>query len=269
MLVHKLKLSWHDFHQRHRKLLHQLRFGATLLVVFSFGLGLLRWGLPVVVQPWMQSFFAIDEAKVAGDLRYASLTDIEQKMFLHTFDKALYQVKIDSLSDELEKLPWVESAKVVRVWPNVLNVQIEETVPIATWNHKQVLSSRGDVFSPADMSPHADLPSMVGKSGEELQTMAIYRQASKILRSGSLRLIEIEYQQGLVWALRVHPKALENVQFELYLNSDDGLTGLYRFIDNYVQLAEYSEYIERVDLRYPTGMAVRWHERPEKFSNDV
>src|SRR4051812_36753070 len=46
----------------------------------------------------------------------------------------------------LEKLPWVRSADVRRVWPDRLEVAIEEHVALARWGDDALVNTHGEKF---------------------------------------------------------------------------------------------------------------------------
>ena len=147
-----------------------------------------------------------------------------------------------------------------RIWPHELLVNIEETVPIALWNNVNILSNRGDLFKPQDIELHKELPRLIGGTTHVSLVTDMYRQASKILRQAGLRLIEIEYEKGLVWNLKLEDKAREGFDFILVRDGEKSVSRLYRFVEHYPSLNRMEQMPERVDLRYPTGMAVSWND---------
>jgi cell division protein FtsQ len=43
----------------------------------------------------------------------------------------LFQISLAERKQELEKIPWIESASVMRLWPNHLRVEVKERTPVA------------------------------------------------------------------------------------------------------------------------------------------
>lgn len=237
----------------------KFRYGILILVLFASLLVFMRWALPVVIQPRLHSFFAIEDIQVAGKIEYASINMVHQVLQQHVTQKALYQVDVSRLSEELVAIPWIETASIQRIWPHELIVTLVETVPIAVWNREEILSNRGDVFKPEKIESHAQLPSLIGADSQVRTVTDMYRQTSTILRQAQLKLVEIEYQQGLVWHLHTQDQARENDQFTIVLDGDKSFDRLYRFVSHYQSLNQMEKKPKRVDLRYPTGMAVSWH----------
>lgn len=237
----------------------KFRYGILLLLLFAGLLVFMRWALPVVIQPRLHSFFSIEDIQVSGKIEFAPLTRINEVLQNHIDQKALYQINVQDLSVDLVAIPWIEAATIQRVWPHELVVVVEETVPIALWNRGEILSNRGDVFQPENIETHAQLPSLIGSDSQVRIVTDMYRQTSKILRQARLKLVEIEYQQGLVWHLRVEDTAREETKFTVVLDGDKSFDRLYRFVSHYQSLSQMEKKPKRVDLRYPTGMAVSWH----------
>jgi cell division protein FtsQ len=239
---------------------YKFRYGILLLCFFAGLLVFMRWALPVVIQPRLNAFFAIEKVQVSGKIEFAPSAEIYKVLQIHIQDLALYQVDVDELGQSLAKIPWIENVAIERVWPHELLVNIEETVPIAIWNNSNILSNRGDLFEPQDIESHRELPGLIGEPTQVSLVTDMYRQASKILRQASLRLIEIEYEKGLVWNLKLEDKTRKDIEFTLVLDGEKSVSRLYRFVEHYPSLSRMDQVPERVDLRYPTGMAVSWSE---------
>lgn len=243
-----------------RRVWSKYRYGILLLCLFAGLLVFMRWALPVVIQPRLSAFFAIENIQVAGKLEFASSLAIQDVIQDHIQDTALYEIDVERLQADLIAVPWVESAQIKRVWPHELHLTLEETVPIAVWNETQILSNRGDLFEPQNVDAHSNLPNLLGTTSQVDLITDMYRQSSKVLRQASLKLVELEYQDGLVWQLRVEDNTRAELQFTLVLDGEKSVSRLYRFIEHYPSLSRMEERPERIDLRYPTGMAVSWHE---------
>src|SRR5260221_7163862 len=64
----------------------------------------------------------------------------------------------------LEKLPWVRSASVRRIWPDRLEVALEEHVAFARWGDDSLVNSYGERFSGKTDQP---LPQLIRPAGTE------------------------------------------------------------------------------------------------------
>jgi len=59
-----------------------------------------------------------------------SHTQVAEKMH-EVIGRNIFQVSLEERKQELEKIPWVETASVVRIWPNHLRVVVHERTPVA------------------------------------------------------------------------------------------------------------------------------------------
>ncbi len=85
--------------------------------------------------------------------------------------------------DRLEAVPWIRHARVMRLLPSTLQVEIEERDPYAIWQNKRqtfVVDSEGVVLAPALPQAFPELPLVVGEGAGKhaaalYQTLAPYK----------------------------------------------------------------------------------------------
>ena len=68
------------------------------------------------------------------------------------------------------RLPWVKAAAVRKVYPDALEVRIEEREPFAIWQHGSqlaVVERSGKVIAPFGGGRHAVLPLVIGYGAAE------------------------------------------------------------------------------------------------------
>lgn len=149
-------------------------------------------------------------------------------------------------------VPWVQSVSVRRVWPDTLYVTVTEHTPVARWGKHGLLSSNGKVFSPQVSSYPPGLPELRGPDGTQAAVLAQYRSMSTLIAPLQLHIKHLELDERRAWHL-----GLDN-GIELLLGRTDSTAHLQRFVRVYPSLAALPNVIERVDLRYHNGLAVRW-----------
>ena len=66
-----------------------------------------------------------------------------QSIVLPYAQTGYFAVDLQGAQDALEALPWVESAKVHKLWPDVLEVTLVEHQPLARWGDDRLLSVQG------------------------------------------------------------------------------------------------------------------------------
>jgi cell division protein FtsQ len=89
----------------------------------------------------------------------------------------------DAAKDRLEAVSWIRHARVMRLLPSTLQVEIEERDPYAMWQNKRqtfVVDSEGVVLAPALPQAFPNLPLVVGEGAGEhaaslYETLASYQ----------------------------------------------------------------------------------------------
>ncbi|WP_026060245.1 cell division protein FtsQ/DivIB [Pseudaminobacter salicylatoxidans] len=119
---------------------------------------------PAVVQAiTARSGFAVDQVKVVGH-RETSEIDVLDKLELDGWT-SLIGFDAEKARARIATLPWVEEASVRKIYPDALEVKIEERKPFAVWQHENELSvveKDGRVIAPFTGGRHVALPLVVG-----------------------------------------------------------------------------------------------------------
>lgn len=161
-------------------------------------------------------------------------------------------VNPDQVRHALAALPWVADAEVRRVWPDKLQVQIQQEIPAARWlgGAGQMLDTQGQVFQvPATQVP-AGLPNLEGppNSGMQLlQQLAIFNRSLAPL---GLRVADLQEDQRGAW------RCILSNGVRLLLGRDDVLPALQRWVAIAPQIKDYLVPGATMDLRYTNGLAV-------------
>ncbi len=152
---------------------------------------------------------------------------------------------------------WVRSAKVRRVWPDTLAIEIEEHRPFALWNGDRLLNTFGEPFSgnPADVDEDGAMPRLLGPDGEEKAVQRLYLDLLQALAPLDLHPEEVELSERRSLRVRLSDGT------ELLL----GREGPVPMAQRIASWAELRPEIRRripadqpltVDLRYPSGFAI-------------
>jgi len=120
--------------------------------------------MPAVVQAiTARSGFAVDQIKVVGH-RETSEIDVLDKLELDGWT-SLIGFNAEEARERIATLPWVEVASVRKIYPDTLEVKIEERQPFAVWQHGDELSvveKDGRVIAPFTGGRNVALPLVVG-----------------------------------------------------------------------------------------------------------
>ena len=149
----------------------------------------------------------------------------------------------------VEALPWVRRASVRRVWPDRLEISIEEHVALARWGERELLNTFGERFAGAAEAP---LPLFVAPPGTEAELALRYRSFAAALAPLGTTLERVVLTQRFAWQLRL----ANGLHLMLGRDGQQAEARLRRFVAVYPSL-EKKKHHEYVDLRYPNGFAMR------------
>jgi len=186
-----------------------------------------------------------------GKFRYMQRKDLEQAVGSLTRGGFL-TVDVAAIRDRAKGLPWVDQVSVRRVWPDSLQLWVEEHVPLTRWGKDGVLNVRGEVFLPKAESIPAGLPRLSGPDGSEQELARTYIKLKIRLASLGLKIAAIELDQRRAWTVTL------NNELTVRLGSKDLEDRLARFYSIYPLLKEDKRELKEIDMRYTNGVAVTW-----------
>jgi cell division protein FtsQ len=223
----------------------------VLLLFAAVGLGwaAVTWALSRPLFPLRELVLNTTPAQVTqAQLEYVARTAIHGNFFTTSLEDARIA---------FEKLPWVRHAEVRRLWPDSLELSLEEHKAIAYWknigegNDVRLISAEGEVFA---ASSDINMPVLSGPQGAAATVLERFTTYAKILQPLQARLIEIELSARGAWQLRLDNDlviVLGREQERSPLNER-----LARFAAAWPQLRDGGVRFARADLRYPGGFAL-------------
>lgn len=210
--------------------------------------------------------FPVDHVNVLGTLDFANRAELKASVHNHTAD-GFYGLDIDQLRVEVERFAWVDRARVSRVWPSRITVEVEEHEPAARWNDQGLISKKLTVFSPPQLHPESEsfrewqrvfepLPLLSGSPGRQAALLDDFRLYEQQLSSIGLQLAQLSEDDRRSQTLESVSGVIVRLGYENHRLRMD------RFIDVYLQLAsdlahEGSEKTALTfDMRYSNGFAL-------------
>lgn len=192
------------------------------------------------------------DIKVTANYNHISRQQLRQAIQaeLHS---GFFSLNVVQLKQSLqEKLPWIDSLVVRRVWPDVLRVAVIEQKAIANWNGQQLINSRGELFSPEVGTFPEGLPKLFGQPDSFSMVLSEYRQATSLLARLHLQVKQLSLTDRQAWHLQLSNDVV------VMMGKDNPDQRLLRFIKVYPELlASHAGGFKWVDLRYPNGFAVK------------
>lgn len=212
-------------------------FGLSLVLVLY---GVVRYVLRLPVFP----------------LRTVELTAVPQHVSTEQLEKVVHRkisgnffsVDLEQTRQAFEELSWVRKAGVRRKFPWGLEVEMEEQVPLATWNGRELVNTYGEVFDGIVDRP---LPAFIGQPDTSMQVAQMYGELNAMLQPIQRRIMQISLTPRYAWQVK-----LDN-GIVLKLGREEMQQRLARFVAVYpYSLATMARPVKHVDLRYRNGFAV-------------
>jgi len=225
---------------------------ATLMAGVVIFLGLLWWCSHLLNDP---KEFPIKTIHIEAPYRHVHKAAIRDTL-MPLVSGSFFTVNVHKIKEHLLALPWVGAVSIRRIWPNQLNITIEEKHPIARWDRRYLLTADGSSFIPNDQSYPDNLPNLQGPTDQAQQCLQAYKTMSRQLDPLSLQIVKLQLTKRQAWELTLDNGARVN------LGREDVPRRLVRFVHYYQKVFHIGKnQAEYIDLRYPNGMAVKWDEK--------
>ena len=208
----------------------------------------------VQVNAWLhdQQSAPLKQVKLYGDFAHIDAKALHQRL-AQQYIGNFFSVNVDQVQQFLLQQPWVYQVAVRKQWPDALVVVVTEQQPVAIWNQQQLLNKEGEVFQAPLEQLKMELPMLTGPDGSQQDALAMFRHMQGLLALHKFNAVALGVTERFSWQL-----SLSN-GVALKLGRDDTLKRLQRFIELYPVISKHkAEAITEVDLRYDTGIAVRY-----------
>lgn len=235
--------------RRHRQaLIGLIAIGVTTLTVVAVAMDrLLRPGA-----------FPIKELRLEGEF-----TNLDPDSVRATVVDALgdnyFSLDLARIERAVENLPWVYQTTVRRSWPHGLTVRVEEQHPVARWGEKGWLNAEAQIIQLEHTVETQGLASLSGPETVAAEVWDKYNKWSLVLNNAGMEVDSINVDDRFAWSLSI--KAVQSGRsFNVLLGLEDQDRRVRRFLGSYPALRPDIDSLVSVDLRYPNGMAVVWHD---------
>jgi len=224
----------------------QLNALAGFLVGLA-GLALALAGMQLLLH---SGLWPLREVSVRGELKHTTRAEIEAvlqgRVAGNFLDAGLSEVR-----SGLEQLPWVRRVSVRRVWPDRLEVSVEEQVPLARWGDGALVNTFGERFAGRSDAP---LPQFIAPAGSEGELARRYTRFAQTLAPLGAEIEQVVLTPRFAWQLRLS----NGLHLVLGRDADAAQARLERFAKVFAAtLGKTGRRYDYVDLRYPNGFALR------------
>ena len=198
----------------------------------------------------------VQRISVSGELEHTQAQAV-QDMVEPELAGGFLNADLQQIRRQLESLPWIYEAGVRRRWPASLEIHVVEETPIARWGESGFLNHQGGIFHSARSAGWDELPLLTGPPGSAPALMTKYQRLLGFLSPLNLSVVQLSVDgRGQVGAVLANG-------VQLNLGAADFLARMRRFVTLYErELVGREGEIERVDLRYASGVAVAFKASP-------
>ena len=220
---------------------------ALALAVAAYHIG--RWALNLPVIPLKTVTFkgaSLDSGafKPLEHVTREELGEVVRKEIKEGF----ITVDLAAVRNAFMKLPWVRDAVVRRVWPQSLEVIVEEQMALACWGSAALVNMQGEIFNaPCD----SDLPVFDGPSKSSRDMARQYAVFAKLLHPLQQRIEKLTLSPRRAWQISLQ----QGTVLELGREQMEARLGRYARLHGSAAVL-LNRRLSRVDLRYPNGFAV-------------
>jgi cell division protein FtsQ len=231
------------------------RARVTPLLLIVLIATLVGWGVTRLLDPMIMPVRVVS---VDGEIKYLDKQGLEQTV-AQAVSGNFFTVDLVRIRNQIERLPWVESASVRRVWPDTLAVRVFEQVPLAYWGEDAMVNPQGEVFKPQRLPELPGLATLVGEAQRAERVTQGYLKMRTLLQTAGLELKRLRVDARQSWRIETATGLL------LDLGRRDVMPRLSRFVQLYPLLKDQVEFTpQRVDLRYTNGFSIYWQAQSEQ-----
>lgn len=227
-------------------------------LVGAFVGGLALVAVAAAALSWLRdpATLPLQAVELEGRLEQVRGEAVRQAVAPHA-DSGFFAVDVAAVRRAVEALPWVAEARVRRIWPDRLGVEVTEHRPLARWNEDGVVSHEGTLFHPREETIPEGLPTFRGPDAMAADMAERFGELGRTLEGAGLALQGLAADRRRAWRLE-----LDN-GIEVVLGRDAWRDRLKRFLASWPEtLQPMADRIRAVDLRYTNGFAVRWEGEP-------
>lgn len=235
------------YEDEHRLMRRMFTYGVRLFWLLVAVLAIL------VVADWMlrTESYPVRQLSLEGPFEQVNRKQIEQAVMPALHGNYL-TIKLEDVRERVEALAWVERAWVSRKWPETIHVRFAEQHFVARWGEQAWLNRHGEAVQlPQAMGP-MQLVRLDGPQGSEKEVWRHYQAMQRKLDAIGLRIVNLRLSARRTWRIEL----AEGI--ELVAGREAPLERIERFVRAYAHVATRMAEIERIDLRYANGFAVKW-----------
>ena len=228
-----------------------------LMIFFGFTLLVAGWQLTALMNEYsFNTILPIEKVEIEGEFNHIS-HDVFSRQVTAVIDGGYFSLNLEVMKTALMNLPWVDDVSIRRQWPSSLHIKVTEKRAVAYWNNNALISDRGDVFKPEDISGQLLLPKLNGPEGLHNKMWIFLTTINQEFSAMGFEVVDLSLDERRAWSLHfVSENVTEKIQVKLGRDYADNR--LVRFVRVFSNRDKFNlENIAVIDFRYPNGFAMK------------
>jgi cell division protein FtsQ len=198
-------------------------------------------------------YFPIKNISIESIIININKDDVFEKSKNYLDSKSFFNFKINILKKEIEKVSWVKSADIRRVYPGEIKIYIEEHIPIAIWNNESYMNNIGDIFFINNIKKN--LPILISNQSGNKIMFEYFSLLLKYISDENFDIKIKKIEENDIRSLSAYLSSGIIVKF----GSKDIRGKIRTFIKVYKTLNTSDlEKIRYIDMRYSNGFSIGW-----------
>ena len=189
---------------------------------------------------------------IDGPFQRVAAVEVQQAA-LGALKGGFVSADLERLRAAVEALTWVDRARVQRVWPDRIRIEVVEQQAAARWGEDGLLNTRGELIATGVRHVPPELPRLDGPSGTESQVAQRFLATQDRLGALGLQVAALRLDARGAWELDLST----GVTVRLGRRQVD--ERMDRFVEFGSQvIAGRAADVRYVDMRYSNGFAIGW-----------
>lgn len=238
--------------EKKRSLLKKTKILVNTLLIVLIILGCVKFGIYLKAK---YADFPINKIRIVATYEHVNPNELS-KIMQALVSNSFFDLKVLDLKEQiLEKLPWVNSVSIKRVWPSAIVITIVEQKPIANWKNEALLNENGQLFNPPKETFPKNLPLFSGQEDQIQEILHNYNQMNVLLSGMGWKIAKLDVDKHASWRIDL------NTGISLLIGAEDVMERLQNFMLLYPKIlaSHRNGVISSIDLRYKNGLAVKWN----------
>jgi cell division protein FtsQ len=203
-------------------------------------------GLAVVAEQPLRT------VRVLGSFHYLN-PDLVRAVIREKLARNYFAADMEELKSAVAAIPWVAGVRLVRRWPDAIEVYVEEHRPVVRWGEREFIDDQRRRFFGGEQEGLHYLPLLVGPNGQESLMIEVWSGLDRSFRAWETSVAELRLSDRWSWSILLK----NGVRIEC--GRQDPLDAVTKLLAWFPLLGkDRVALLQRVDLRYSNGFAIMW-----------